>query len=404
MYQTSTTVDGKLELANSLKSHNYSDTSSQINSILTHSPNNKSTTGRTKWNNNKIFVSDPKHTPKLAHIKLDISAHRYSTHTQRLSVLALHDSGCAKSVMKESTFNKLLEKGYIELKQPQQTTMVVTCTGATEQITGMADIYLHFEGENGSKLTFSLNIVIHPNLNHDFLLGRDFTGSDHKVAETNNHIYLSKNYAVYWHSLHEIAKDKNLCNVKLYNTQNTAYKVAANEVTWIPPFGLAQIKCHIPKVENRSLLPLRKLKNGHIFEVKHSSHPNLATPPAMSVFQTYHEILVTTVNKTHEDLCIDKNQDIAEIHVHSEEIDISFCKLKSQQQTLLQCNSTKLSNMPDFIESDEAMSEEEKEIAFMNYMKHGYHHPSMTKEVEQDRKSTRLNSSHSSVSRMPSSA
>ena len=70
--------------------------------------------------------------------------------------------------------------------------MVVTCTGATEQITGMADIYFHFKGENGSKLTFSLNIVIHPNLNHDFLLGRDFTGSDHKVAETNNHIYLSK--------------------------------------------------------------------------------------------------------------------------------------------------------------------------------------------------------------------
>ena len=82
VYQTSTTVDGKLELANSLKSHNYSDTSSQINSILTHSPNNKNTSGRTKWNNNKIFVSDPKHTPKLAHIKLDISAHRYSTHTK----------------------------------------------------------------------------------------------------------------------------------------------------------------------------------------------------------------------------------------------------------------------------------------------------------------------------------
>ena len=86
----------------------------------------------------------------------------------------------------------------------------------------------------------------------------------------------------------------------------------------------------------------------------------MAAPPAMSVFQTYHEILVPVINKTHEDLCIDKNQDIAEIHVHTEEIDISFCKLKGQQTTLIHCNSAKLSDMPDFIQSDEAMSEEEK--------------------------------------------
>ena len=95
--------------------------------------------------------------------------------------------------MNADKFNEFLSKGDIEQKQP---TVVVTCTGASERILGMADIFMHFKGENGTKMTFELNIVVHPTINQDFLLGRDFTGSDFKVAETNSHIYLSQNYAI----------------------------------------------------------------------------------------------------------------------------------------------------------------------------------------------------------------
>ena len=49
-----------------------------------------------------------------------------------------------------------------------QPTMVVTCTGATEQITGTANIFMHFKGENGTKMTFDLNIVIHPSIKQKF--------------------------------------------------------------------------------------------------------------------------------------------------------------------------------------------------------------------------------------------
>ena len=48
------------------------------------------------------------------------------------------------------------------------------------------------------------------------------------------------------------------------------------------------------------------------------------------------------------------------------------------------------SERPHFIEDDQAMSEEEKEEAFLDYMKHGYHHPSMTKEVEEKAALTEL--------------
>ncbi len=35
-----------------------------------------------------------------------------------------------------------------------------------------------------------------------------------------------------------------------------------------------------------------------------------------------------------------------------------------------------------FIDDDLGLNEEEKEIAFMDYMRNGYHHPSMTKIIE----------------------
>ena len=337
MLQIPETPDGKLELAESLISHNYNNKSHQLNSILTNSQYKpiETTSGRSKWNDNKIFVSDPRHTPKLAHIQLEVSARQHSKPDQRLTILALHDSGCAKSVMNESTFNSLLTKGFIQLKQPPQPTMVVTCTGASEQIEGTADIYLHFTGENGTKMTVELNIVVHSSIQHQFLLGRDFTGSDYKIAETNTHIYFSRNYEIYWHDLAQIAKNKNICDVKLFNTQNTSYRVAANHTTWIAPFSLQQIKCHIPKADNRSVLPLRKYRNGHIFEVMNSSHPNLITPTTMSVFSTYQEILIPVINNTHEDLYIEKATNIAEIQIHNDEMDISFCTIRQEKISFL---------------------------------------------------------------------
>jgi hypothetical protein len=47
-------------------------------------------------------------------------------------------------------------------------------------------------------MSFELNVIIHPNLNQDFLLGRDFTGSDAKALETNNHLVLTNTYKVFW--------------------------------------------------------------------------------------------------------------------------------------------------------------------------------------------------------------
>jgi hypothetical protein len=52
-------------------------------------------------------------------------------------------------------------------------------------------------------------------------------------------------------------------------------------------------------------------------------------------------------------------------------------ELHEQHASVHECNNAR----PDFINNDDGLDEEEKEEAFMHYLKRGYHHPSMTKEV-----------------------
>ena len=329
----------------------------------------------------KIFLSDSTTNPRLAHISMEISS--TTRQNRRQKVIALHDSGCAKSVIKTSIFEELLKKGHIEITKPIQRTVVVTCTGAMEDVTGTADIILHFVGDNKRKMSFNLNVIVHPSITQDFLLGRDFTGSDAKAAETNDYLYLTQSYDVYWDKISDITKSKSICNVPIMNSICTPYNVITNNTTWIPPFAVVEVICSIPKKSNPSRLPLRSLHKAHTFEVITSAHPNLHTLPTMSLFTDIKHVVIPVINKTHEDLILDKDTPVAQIEICYNDIEIHNCKVEMSDYTppiQIPCNSTK--TRPNFIDDDEALSEEEKEEAFMDYMKHGYHHPSMTKEVE----------------------
>ena len=64
----------------------------------------------------------------------------------------------------------------------------------------------------------------------------------------------------------------------------------------------------------------------------------------------------------------------------SEDDYLNFLKTRHYpQECYLPCNTS----IPDLIQNDSAMNDEEKEEAHLNFMKRGYHHPSMTQEVEQ---------------------
>ena len=88
-------------------------------------------------------------------------------------------------------------------------------------------------------------------------------------------------------------------------------------------------------------------------------------------------------------------QDITDQYLHAERHHEMYM---SDDRTLYvsKANVTKKASLdtkltrPAFIEDDEAMNEEEKELAFMDYMRHGYHHPSMTKVIEDHAALTQL--------------
>ena len=59
----------------------------------------------------KIFPSDARANPRLAHVAMQISS--TTKKKSRMKIIALHDSGCAKSVIKTSKFEELLTHGHI---------------------------------------------------------------------------------------------------------------------------------------------------------------------------------------------------------------------------------------------------------------------------------------------------
>ena len=80
--------------------------------------------------------------------------------------------------MKTETFLKLAAKAKIKLKRNTGNYRMVTANGQSREITGTADITVHFEGMNGATVAYQLNVMVHPDLSQDFLLGRD--SQDHR--------------------------------------------------------------------------------------------------------------------------------------------------------------------------------------------------------------------------------
>ena len=183
---------------------------------------------------------------KLVYIDLEISGSQNSPSELRMPIRALHDSGCAKSVMRTSTFLQLAKRVKIELKQNKVPTVLVTATGARQQITGLTDIFVHFEGLNGTSFAYAMEVMVHPDLNQDFLLGRDFSGSEAKAFETNDRIYLTicpEKMDSSAGTVSDMIRRKILCDVPLITKGADPKFVATNHTTIIPPHSMVGTYC-----------------------------------------------------------------------------------------------------------------------------------------------------------------
>ena len=352
-------------------------------------PKSPSKTGHRRKNekSQKLFESNVKTNPNLPYVDLSLSSIDNSKNPdQHIDVRALYDTGCAKSVLKTSVFNKLLEHGFISVQAPVIKTVLVAANGDKDEITGMADIVMHFSGENNTKMSFELNVIVHPKLTQDFLLGSDFSGSDYNAFVTAQHLYLTNRYDVYLHTAEQALKDKTLCKVPLIRSHMSPMHVAANSFTVIPPFSHFFVNCTLQKSANKKYqLPLQS-KGLTTFETLSSTVPRLKTLPMAMQYEKTNQIPIFLYNPTHEDMLIEQGQQVAEIHIWKDEYESHSLDVYMQEdeEILMECNNASI--FPSFIDDDPALNDEEKESAFKDFKKTGYHHPSMTK-VMKDRSS-----------------
>ena len=82
-------------------------------------------------------------------------------------------------------------------------------------------------------------------------------------------------------------------------------------------------------------------------------------------------------------MILEKGTTVAEIEIwkSAHEQEVHHVKLVGEKMDHIECNNT--TDIPDFITDNEGLNKEEQQEAFMKNIKFGYHHPSMTKQVEE---------------------
>ncbi len=93
--------------------------------------------------------------------------------------------------MSKKLYEQLQQTGNTQIYYDPRYQAVKVASGEVQKILGVANIRLHFVGENKCNKSFLLDVIVHEGLDEEFFLGRDFTGSDAKALETNDHIYLT---------------------------------------------------------------------------------------------------------------------------------------------------------------------------------------------------------------------
>jgi hypothetical protein len=342
-------------------------TKEKIQEILEENQKNQSKSGQAPQKIKNYYLKDYNAEPGLAYVNITLSSLDHTFEEAKTHVFALHGSGCAKTIINQKVFESMQQHGPIKLKPLERPTVIITTTGEPQPVAGSADILLHFEGINQVRKSFELNVLVHAGITQDFLLGRDFSGSDARAFETNKFLFLTDN------------------------------------VTIIPLLSHGQVIGTIakdPKKQYRLPLSTKELTT---YVVKNGTQPGLQTLPWIMDYIRPNQVCVPVYNSTPYEMIIEKNMFVADIEImqNLNEFEMHSMSMSEVPHDVIETNHAtpafvepdviEINHVrPSFIQDDEGMNEEEKEEAFLHYMKFGYHHPSMTKEVEEKAALTEL--------------
>jgi hypothetical protein len=303
-------------------------------------------------------------TPQLAHINFEIG----HSHTSKyIRIKALHDSGCAASIIKKSIFDLIPNSHDIEII-PKPNTFVVSVTGEKTPIYGSAILALKFTGSNDVTLTFHHEIHIHDNVEHDFLLGRDFTGSNAKLFETKEHMYLTKETEFtdiedFW----QRAKHTS-CHVPIWSNPCKTYEIQTTDTIMIPPQTLYNVPCHYT---NSQTTPT-PVTNGQpvSFEITNVLQPRLQHLHALYTYTHPDEIYVPIFNHSFQDYIIEKHIPIAHIHIWDETPELHTLHITTSNIRNISINHAHIQTA-ERINADEILTEDEKLENFYQFIEKG---------------------------------
>ena len=153
---------------------------------------------------------------------------------------ALHDSGCAITTMKTRTFLRMPGSNINLLQQPKSPIMIQSCTGEMTPSKGVANVNLQFIGENGNIICIDHKVIISDHIDYDLILGRDITGSSLKMAETNDHLYLSASRVRVTNLQEYLTSHKqHIVDVKIHNRATNSYKISLLHLGQLPTFHVS---------------------------------------------------------------------------------------------------------------------------------------------------------------------
>jgi hypothetical protein len=316
--------------------------------------------------------------PQVPLISVDLSNPRSDKSQGSLRIQAMHNSGCAKTTIRTNIFKRIPNAEKIQINQ-MPNVYVQSCSGEKSKILGHAALKFTFHGDEGKEASF-----IHDVLITDFVQGRDFSGSNAMVLETNTHLYLSTTIE----NVDEDGFPQSDSYVRVPIISKTSPKlpiVAATTDIIIPPQTLVSIPCHLTDCD--ASLASRTPNDLVYFEIQNIRIPYVRIPDTLLSFQKDSKIDWPLFNSSFEGIIIPAHAKVANIQLKNEEF--TLYKLQVSHESPNRDYTLQLNSLKN-IQMDEELNEEERQRAFNDYLETGSYDKSMTKVIEDSQSVTGL--------------
>ena len=280
--------------------------------------------------------------------------------------------------MKTRTFLSMPGSNINLLQQPKSPIMIQSCTGEMTPSKGVANVNLQFIGENGNIICIDHKVIISDHIDYDLILGRDITGSSLKMAETNDHLYLSASRVRVTNLQEYLTSHKqHIVDVKIHNRATNSYEVVTQQDIIIAPWTIANISCVLSS--SKKPLPVQTSEGSVFFEITAVNISGLkAMRNTLLAYTDPTALSIPLYNDTNDYLEIPKHNQIAQIELFDQAVPMYEMQMTTLDNGVITLNSA----IPAFIDNDEFMNEEEKTAAFLEYAEKGSFQPSMSHLIE----------------------